>query len=130
MGEISHRELYSDLSGLGIFSLILSAFLVINTITALIAQQKRQIGMMKAIGGTGRQIIGLYLVLVAFYGVLALLVAVPISMGLGYFFMSMVANLINLDITRFHMPMRVLFLEVIAAILVPAVAAAFPSWVE
>ena len=114
------------LSGLGIFSLILSAFLVVNTITALVAQQKRQIGMMKAIGGTGRQIISLYLVLVAFYGILALIVALPISLGLGYFFMNMVANLLNLDITNFHLPMRVLFLELGAAILVPAVAAALP----
>jgi putative ABC transport system permease protein len=114
------------LSGLGIFSLILSAFLVINTITALVAQQKRQIGMMKAIGGTGRQIISLYLVLVAFYGFLALVVALPISLGLAYVFIRMVANLINIDITLFHLPLRVLFLELGAAVLVPAIAAALP----
>jgi putative ABC transport system permease protein len=114
------------LSGLGIFSLILSAFLVINTITALIAQQRRQIGMMKAVGGTGKQIISLYLVLVTCYGLLALLLAVPISLGLGYVFMGMVSNLLNINITDFHMPMRVLILEFSAAILVPAIAAALP----
>jgi putative ABC transport system permease protein len=114
------------LSALGIFTLILSGFLVVNTITALISQQRRQIGMMKAIGGTGKQIIGLYLVLVGFYGGLALLLAVPISMGLGYVFMNMVANLLNFDIQNFHLPLRVLFLELGAAILVPAIAAALP----
>jgi putative ABC transport system permease protein len=114
------------LSGLGIFSLILSAFLVINTITALVSQQKRQIGMMKAIGGTGRQIMSLYLVLVAFYGILALVIALPISLGLSYVFVHMVGNLINLDIVNFHLPLRVLLLELGAALLVPAVAAAVP----
>jgi putative ABC transport system permease protein len=114
------------LSGLGIFSLILSGFLVVNTITALIAQQRRQIGMMKAIGGSGRQIFSLYLVLVGFYGALALVLALPISMGLGYVFMNMVANLLNLDITNFHLPLNVFFLEFGAAILVPAIAAAIP----
>jgi putative ABC transport system permease protein len=114
------------LTGLGFFSLILSAFLVVNTITALVAQQKRQIGMMKAVGGTGGQIIRLYLVLVACYGLLALIVAIPISMGLSYVFINMVAGLLNLSITNFFLPMRVLFLELGAAILVPAVAAALP----
>ena len=82
--------------------------------------------MMKAIGGTGRQIIGLYLVLVAFYGLLALLIALPISLGLGYFFMQMVANLLNIDITNFYLPPSVLFLELGTAVLVPAIAAALP----
>ncbi len=114
------------LSGLGIFCLALSAFLVINTITALVAQQKRQIGMMKAIGGTGRQIVSLYLTLVGFYGVLALFIALPISLGLSIVFMNMVGGLINLDITSIYLPLRVVLLEVGAAVLVPAIAAAIP----
>jgi putative ABC transport system permease protein len=114
------------LSGLGIVCMVLSAFLIINTITALVAQQRRQIGMMKAIGGTGKQIISLYLVLVGFYGVLALVIALPISMGLGYLFIDMVAQMLNVDITNFYLPARVLLLESGAAILVPALAAALP----
>jgi putative ABC transport system permease protein len=114
------------LTGLGIFSLILSGFLVVNTITALIAQQRRQIGMMKAIGGTGKQIISLYLITVTCYGLLALLLAVPVSLGLGYFFMGMVASLLNIDIIGFHMPITVFIMEFAAAILVPAIAAGLP----
>jgi putative ABC transport system permease protein len=114
------------LTGLGFFSLVLSAFLIINTITALVSQQKRQIGMMKAVGGTGRQIISLYLVLVGFYGLLALIVALPVSLGLGYLFTGMVANLLNIDITNFHLTLRVFLLEAGAALLVPALAAGLP----
>ena len=114
------------LFSLGIFTLILSAFLVVNTITALVTQQKRQIGIMKAVGGMRKQIISLYLVLVSFYGLLALLIALPISLGLGYIFVNMVANLLNLDIVNFHLPVKVLLLEIGAAVLVPAVAAALP----
>ncbi len=114
------------LGGLGLFCLVLSGFLIINTITALVSQQRRQIGMMKSIGGTGGQIISLYMVLVGFYGILALILAIPISLGLGYFFMNLVANLLNINIINFHMPLRVLFLEIGAALLVPALAAVFP----
>ena len=43
---------------LGVLSLFLSIFLVINTVSALLAQQKRQIGVMKAVGGSTIQIHG------------------------------------------------------------------------
>ncbi|MEE8420592.1 MAG: FtsX-like permease family protein [Dehalococcoidales bacterium] len=43
------------LNFIGIFALLISGFLVVNTISALLTQQRRQVGMMKAVGGTGRQ---------------------------------------------------------------------------
>ena len=82
--------------------------------------------MMKAIGGTAKQIITLYLVTVSLYGVLALIIALPISMVMGYFFINMVANLLNIDINNFYLPLRVLLLELGAALIVPAVAAIIP----
>ncbi|MFC2009843.1 ABC transporter permease [Chloroflexota bacterium] len=114
------------LSIIGIFSLILSGFLVVNTVSALLIEQRRQIGMMKAIGGTGRQIFGMYLVLVACYGLLALFVAIPIGLGLAYIFTIAVVNFLNLDMVGFHLPLHVLLLEILAALIVPVVAAAIP----
>ena len=49
---------------LGVLSLFLSIFLVVNTVSALLTQQKRQIGVMKAVGGSTLQILGMYLVMV------------------------------------------------------------------
>ena len=60
-------------------ALVIGGFFQIQTL-----QKIPQIGMLKAIGGTGKQVIGIYLVLVAFYGALALFVAVPVGMGLAY----------------------------------------------
>jgi putative ABC transport system permease protein len=114
------------LSIIGIFSLFLSGFLVVNTMSALMLEQRRQIGMMKAIGGTGRQIIGMYLALVTSYGVMALVVAIPVGLGLAYVFIIAVTGFLNLDILAFHLPVSVLVLQVIAAVVVPAVAAAIP----
>jgi putative ABC transport system permease protein len=55
---------HSDLTGIlllamssfGLFVLVLSGILVINLLTAMMASQVRQIGVMKAIGGTRGQI--------------------------------------------------------------------------
>ncbi|MFC2000888.1 ABC transporter permease [Chloroflexota bacterium] len=114
------------LNFIGIFALLLSGFLVINTISAMLTQQRRQIGMMKAVGGTGRQIINLYLVLVTFYGLLALLVALPIGMGLAYLFTAAVNQFLNLDMLHFYLPLPILFLQFIVALLVPVVASLIP----
>jgi len=114
------------LNGIGIFALLLSGFLVINTISAMLAQQRRQIGMMKAVGGTGRQIISLYLVLVSFYGLLALVVALPIGMGLAYLFTMAVIQFLNLDLLHFHLPLPILLLQLIVALLVPILASLIP----
>ncbi|MFC2072179.1 ABC transporter permease [Chloroflexota bacterium] len=114
------------LNFIGIFSLILSGFLVVNTISAMLTQQRRQVGMMKAIGATGRQIVGLYLVLVIFYGLLSLVVALPVGLGLAYLFTSAVTQFLNVDILHFYLPAQVLLLQLIAALLVPVVASLIP----
>ena len=99
---------------------------MINTITALLAQQRRQIGVMKAIGGSGRQITGIYLALVAFYGFLALFVALPVSLVIAYFFCRQIGGYLNLNLENFGMPARVLYMEIGAALIVPIVAALVP----
>jgi putative ABC transport system permease protein len=55
---------------LGWFTVLLSGILIVNTITALMSQQTRQIGIMKAIGGRTHQIFGMYVVLILFWPVL------------------------------------------------------------
>jgi len=114
------------LSGIGVFSLILSGFLVVNTISAILAQQKRQIGMMKAVGAVERQVMGVYLVTVAIFGILALFVAVPIGMGFAWLSIQAIASFLNITIVSFRLPMWVLGLQLVTALIVPIFAAFFP----
>ena len=64
-GKLALQDLFDALAllltPLGLLALVLSGFLVINTISALMAQQVRQIGVMKAIGARRYQIVGMYL---------------------------------------------------------------------
>src|SRR5205823_6607829 len=53
---------------LGWMSVFLNAFLMVNSIDTLMAQQVRYIGVMKAIGGRTRQILAMYLALVLCMG--------------------------------------------------------------
>ena len=97
---------------LGAMSLLLSGFLVVNTIGALLTQQMRQIGIMKAIGANTRQIVAMYLATVLVYGMLALLLAVPLGMLGAYGFTKYLAELINFDVIDYATPPRVLALEI------------------
>lgn len=111
---------------LGFLSLLLSGFLVINTIAALLTQQTRQIGMMKAIGARTGQIVSLYLLMVLVFGLLALLVAVPLGVVAAYGFSRYIAGFLNFDVTGFRLPPEVLALQGAVGLLVPLVAALYP----
>src|SRR6185369_15009799 len=70
---------HSDLTGIlllamssfGLFILALSGIIVINLLTAMMASQVRQIGVMKAIGGTRSQIARIYFAQALFLGIAA-----------------------------------------------------------
>jgi putative ABC transport system permease protein len=100
--------------------------LVINTITALMAQQVRQIGIMKVVGARAAQLVGMYLSLVLVFGLLALLIAVPLGALAAYAMTQYLAHLINFDLAGFRLPPQALALEVGVGLLVPLLAALYP----
>ena len=64
---------------LAVLCVLMSAILVYNTLSNLITQQTDQIGILKAIGGRSGTIVGVYLVSAFVYGILALIIAVPLG---------------------------------------------------
>jgi putative ABC transport system permease protein len=114
------------LSVMAVGSLGLSTILVINTISALIAQQIPQIGIMKAIGGLRRQISYLYLSAILLYGLLSLLIAVPLGAYGGNALAQWMLQLLNVPVTPFQILPKVLALQVLVGALVPILAGLFP----
>jgi putative ABC transport system permease protein len=114
------------LGTLGMLSLFLSAFLIINTISALLAQQKRQIGVMKAIGARTNQVMGMYLAMVIFYGVIALALAVPLSIAGSRALSRFMATLFNFDLGDARVPPQALVLQAAVGLLVPILASLYP----
>lgn len=110
----------------GSFSLLLSGFLVVNTISGFMAQQTKQIGIMKIIGASREQIIVIYMVMVAVFGLLALIVAMPTSILLGYFISNVLTPLVNFDIIEFEILPEILILEVAVSFLAPLLSALSP----
>ena len=111
---------------LGVLSLLLSSFLVINTIAALMTQQIRQIGIMKTVGARTSQVMGIYLGAVLIFGLLSLVVAVPLGALAAYVMSGYLADLINFDLTGFRIPPQAIALQVAVGLIVPLLAALYP----
>jgi putative ABC transport system permease protein len=111
---------------LGIFAIFLSGFLVTNTIAALLAQQIKQIGIMKAVGARSTQIMSIYMVLVVCFGLLALLPAIPLAQMGARGFAGFMAAFLNFDTDGAEIPTYVLLLQVAISLAVPVIAALIP----
>ncbi len=114
------------LLALGLLSLLLSGFLVVNTVSALMAQQIKQVGIMKAIGGRASQVTWMYLGMVGAYGVLAVLLGLPASAWAGRLFIEFAAGVLNFRVASYVPPGWVTTLEVGVGLVVPLLAAIVP----
>jgi putative ABC transport system permease protein len=111
---------------LGVLSLFLSIFLVVNTVSALLTQQKRQIGVMKAVGGSTIQILGMYLVMVLAYGVIALLIAIPLGVQGARVLSSTLATFFNFEIHSMEVPPQTFLIQIAIGLVLPVLASLVP----
>lgn len=110
----------------GLMALLLSAFLVVNLMAAMLAGQVREIGVMKAIGARTGQIAALYLSMAAMLGVLASLLAIPVAIAVGTRYAALKAELLNFDLAGAAVPAWVILLQVAVGVLLPVAAATIP----
>lgn len=114
------------LGALSALGLLLSIFLVVNIVSALLTQQTEQIGTIKAVGGVSSQLLVMYLGAVVLFGVIALLISVPVATLLARWISGLVAGLINFDINSFSVPPRNLLMEIGIGAVLPTLAALYP----
>ncbi len=116
------------LTVLAVVCLVMGVFLVVNVVSATVTQQRRQIGVMKAIGARPREAAELYLASAGIYGLAAFVIAVPLAAVGALLLIDYAAGLINLNAAPFSFPPYVLAIQAAAAIALPLVAALVPAW--
>jgi putative ABC transport system permease protein len=121
------RSMVLLLTVLAVVCVLLAGFLVITIISALVAQQVRQIGVMKAIGARTRDTAALYLATTTVFGTVGLVIAIPLAGLAAFVLVSYSTGLINLDLRGFSLPPSVVMLELGAGLLVPLAAALAPA---
>lgn len=111
---------------LGLISLVASSFLVINTMAAIMAQQVRQIGVMKAIGAGRGQLMAIYMAMVLVFSLMAMAVGIPAAALGARLITDYMAELVNFDVLNYDVGAGVLLLEIGVGLVVPLLAAVFP----
>ena len=111
---------------IGVLIMLLSSSLIFNTLNALLAQNLRQIGVMKLIGARSAQILGMYLVLILIFGIIALVLAVPAGAVAGYGLSWFLAYLMNANLQGFRVIPATVVIQFTLALLVPLAAGFIP----
>lgn len=122
------RLLLLAMAGFGLFALVLSGVIVVNLLTALMASQIRQIGVMKAIGGTRWQIARIYFGQALLLGIAAVVVALPAGLLGSRTLCRYLAVFLNFDINSFAVPLWVYLLVAAVGFVAPLLSAAYPVW--
>ena len=117
------------IAAFGWIILLLSGFLVINTVSALIAQQINQIGIMKLIGASRKQIVLMYVTLVLVYGALANAIGIPLAIITARFLMTnLVEGLVNIRSDSYDLPFYIYAVMVSIGVFIPLIAGLAPVW--
>lgn len=130
-GEHPHQLIMTSILAMlllfSLIALILSAVLSANNINGLLAQQIRQIGVMKTIGAKTSQVATLYLSFVVIVGVLATCIGLPAGLAAGRAFAETVlVNILNFSLHSGAVPAYVYLVLLGTGVLIPLVLASMP----
>lgn len=114
------------LMALGILIVLLSSSLIANTLNALLNQHLRHIGVIKLVGGQRRQVFRMYLTLIMAFGILALLIAIPLGGQGAYGLALFIAGEMNFNLLGYRIVPTALVVQILVGLLVPLIAGLVP----
>jgi putative ABC transport system permease protein len=116
----------SLMSTLAMTALVVSGFLVINVISSIVVEQKRQIGVMKALGATRLDNITIYTGIALLYGVLGVIPGVLVGIPVGNAAAHGLGPEMNVLLKGFQLSPRSIGLGIVMGLLVPVLASLPP----
>jgi putative ABC transport system permease protein len=114
------------LLALGVLIVFLSSSLIANTLNALLNQHLRHIGVIKLVGGQRGQVFRMYLALILVFGILALLIAVPLGGQGAYGLALFIAQELNFNLLGYRIVPAALLIQVLVGLLIPLIAGLAP----
>ena len=113
---------------LAIIALLLTGLLITVTMTTLVAEQTRVIGIMKTIGGTRLAVMRGYLLSISIYSLIGTLLGIGLGLFAGYELASFMLNVFTQNPGPFHVTPGVIMTSLVVGFGVPLVAALLPLW--
>jgi putative ABC transport system permease protein len=114
----------------GVMGLFLGIGLIVNTITAIMISQRRQIAVMKVIGATTSDILFLYMRYVFILGGIALVIGIPVSLWTTQMIIQKSLYLLNFSINLLNPSLKMIALQTVVALLIPMLVAFIPVFLQ
>ncbi|GAB4518561.1 MAG: hypothetical protein OHK0046_26330 [Anaerolineae bacterium] len=122
------QTLAGTMTLLAFIALVVSGFLVINVVSAIIVEQKRQIGVMKSIGATRWDNIFMYSGIAFMYGLIGVIPGMIVGILGGNAAAQALAPTFNTILDGFQISATSILIGVAIGLLVPVLAAMIPVW--
>jgi putative ABC transport system permease protein len=111
----------------GLVALVVGSFLVANTLAMTLTEQTREIGLLRAAGLTGRQVVGLFLRQGAAVAVIGSLIGVGLGLGLAALIIGFLRSTRAVLVTGLPINPFALLLALAMGVVVTLAASAFPA---
>jgi putative ABC transport system permease protein len=128
---VGKRQLDALVALMSVFSLVglvISSFLVANTLSAVISEQMGEIGAMKAIGASASKVLSVYVIAGAMYGVLGTGIGLLVGVLGGHALLLYLGSLFNLTIGGISVDPVDIIQGVAVGVGVTTLAALLPAW--
>lgn len=125
---VNAENFNSVLSMLSFVAMIVSGFLVVNVINAIVVEQKKQIGSMKAVGASDRDIFMIYVGIALAYGLIGTVLAIVPSIFLGNAAARNLAPQLDVLLEGFSVSPLAILTGIVLGIIVPALSAIVPVY--
>lgn len=96
------------LVGIGAISLLVGGVGIMNTMYTSVTERTREIGIMKAIGATNRQVLGIFLIESGFIGMVGGLIGATLGIGISYAAAGVITRQVGLPIDPYVTPELIL----------------------
>jgi len=114
------------LNFMGVMCIFLTIGLIINTISALMKQQIKQIGIIRLVGGERHQVFWMYIANVFILSLFALALAIPLGVVGARMLAQFAGDFINVNITQTNLPLSIALLQSGIGLVIPLAAAMAP----
>lgn len=111
---------------MSVMVIFLSGGLVVNTISAILSQQIRQIGIMRSVGAVRKQLISMYLLNMLVFSIAGLVIGLPLGMFGAWGLTEFCASYLNFTVTAITPDPGVFLLQIAVGLIMPIGVALLP----
>lgn len=120
------NDVVNVMNTLGIVSMIVSGFLVVNVVNTIVVEQRRQIGIMKSLGATRLNIFAIYAGMALVYGAIGTFFGILLSIPVTSAMVAALADIAETYIDGFRVSALGIGIGVVMGLLMPVLVTLVP----